>query len=395
MRGYTNNYVNDILGGEGFVYEMEHCGFKASLMKAKRLADNGRPHGLPQGSRLPVVPISNLPGCPDEWVREAGVYVCPVDSDWGLWFDWTMNDSMNTAVIPSVKGMNPITGRKLEGPCLESYREKCPVHGTPFGHDLLCEECGYRWPAQNYVTHESTLWWDGFRQPDGRVRQFFFTEEEKRDIASLVIGKENTMPAFGFVFYETREHREMPKYFGSLFTGKIDVNWYCGNSTVVYTSNLDGILPNLELGSGSMTVGDNTGSAHVYCSNTSSAETPDGHSFSNDADDIKIKYFKSMDLGVNGVNGMNLQRKDHPLRKQTKKKSVSKRAAEVSIGAGAEITQELSPDGLGIDGWRDEPSSVIRLYFCFEEQFREIVERGGVRGIQTKREGFLDGLPVG
>jgi len=183
--------------------------FTATLMRAPRLKDDGRVHGLPSGQPVPVYPIDMLPGCPEDWVREAGSYVCPVDVGWGLWFSWTKNDPLNTAVLTSVKGMNPITGRKVEGLFLEQYKDMCPVHAQKFeGDQRLCPECGFKWPPQSYVCNPNTLWWDGFRQPDGTVRQFFFTEDDKRDIASLVIGEHNTVPAFGFAFFEPMERRE-------------------------------------------------------------------------------------------------------------------------------------------------------------------------------------------
>jgi len=236
----AQTYVQQIAKA-GWVSTMEHKGFSASLMKAKRLQDRGAAYGLPQGQEIPVFPISALPGSPDEWVREPGTYVCPVQTDWGIWFDWTGNDAWNTAVAPSVKGMNPITGRKFSGAILEEYVERCPVHDIPFGHNRLCEECGFRWPPQNYVTHESTLWLDGFRQPDGTVRQFFFTEDDKRDIASLVIGNKNVVPAFGFVFYEPKERREMPDYTISVSSwDNIPISyqvpgdhWWAGTDTTV------------------------------------------------------------------------------------------------------------------------------------------------------------------
>jgi len=107
------------------VFEMEHSGYKAKLMEAQKLIDNGHEHSLPPGESMCVIPIHCLPACPEGWVKEAGSYVVPVDVDKGIWFDWTMNDN-NTAIVPSVKGMNPITGDKLEGMVLEQYRDKCP-----------------------------------------------------------------------------------------------------------------------------------------------------------------------------------------------------------------------------------------------------------------------------
>ena len=118
-------YVNRLME-EGYAYTMNHCGFSASLMKSKKLENrgDGRSHALPPGQSLPVIPVSNLPGCPQSWSREPGTYVCPIDTGWGIWFDFTMNDKENTAVVASVKGLNPITGMPLDGPGLESYVEK-------------------------------------------------------------------------------------------------------------------------------------------------------------------------------------------------------------------------------------------------------------------------------
>ena len=82
------NFIKE--ANKSAVTVMEHAGFKARIMKARRLTGEGV-HGLPSGSPIDVFPIASLPGCPEGWVKEAGTYVCPVSSDWGLWFDWTLN----------------------------------------------------------------------------------------------------------------------------------------------------------------------------------------------------------------------------------------------------------------------------------------------------------------
>ena len=131
------------------LHVMTNNGFFARLMKAPKLSGSGT-HALPPGQSIPVYPVDAFLDAPSNWVKGAGSYVCPVESEWGLWFDWTMNDQPNTAVIPSVKDMNPITGQKIEGLALERYTNKCPIHGKAFkGDDRLCEECGYNWPPQN------------------------------------------------------------------------------------------------------------------------------------------------------------------------------------------------------------------------------------------------------
>ena len=179
--------MNDMLKKVS-VSVLGNAGYKASLMAAHRLEPRFRcsscgwriekeqdkskcphcqseeieedPHGLPQGTPIMAVPIHCLPGAPSGWVRDPGSYVVEVDCEHGLWFDWTMNDSFDVAVVPTVKGMNPITGLKTEDVSMHVYREKCPKHDIPFGHNYYCEECGFHWPAQNYVSHPNTLWWD-------------------------------------------------------------------------------------------------------------------------------------------------------------------------------------------------------------------------------------------
>jgi len=347
---------------KGYVHSMMHAGFQARLMKARRLEDTERVHVLPPGQPIPIFPIAALPGAPKEWVREAGTYVCPVDVGWGLWFDWTMNDSLNTAVIPSVKGMNPITGRKLEGLQLEQFADKCPKHGKPFAHGRHCEECGYEWPPQNYVCAPNTLWWDGFRQPDGTVRQFFFTDEDKRDIANLVIGKENTVPAFGFAFYRPKTPRTPPpkitRYSG--ISGQSVGGWDSDYETY---------------DSGSIQV------QSLYASNTS-------------ADASKSYSSTGLSQKFGGmIRGLDPSYKAKARKAQTAK-SV-KRSKSVSVGAGAKIHQDLETDSLGLEGWQDKHSAVIRLYFCFEEQFERIVEQGGVKEFKSDDQGYLKDLPVG
>jgi len=344
---------------QSIVQTMEIGSFKASLMKAKRLKGD-RVHGLPPGDRVDVFPIGALPGCPEGWVRAAGTYVCPVDADWGLWFDFTMNDAYNTAIIPSVKGMNPITGQKIEHISMEQYRDKCPIHGTEFSHDRYCEKCDYKWPPQNYVCHPDTLWWDGFRSPDGNVRQFFFTDEEKKDIASLVIGKENTVPAFGFVFYQTKNPRNIrppkylrgdPTFFSPLHTPQ---QWNISYGGVKY-------------GAGGSAAG-------------SSSES---YTISHSAEVASQGFLKSVDSYV--------EPKRSALGYGKEKQSVK----DVSVGGGARINQKLSPDPLALDAWTEKESGLIRLYFVFEEQFRQIVEKGGIKDISGTEEGYLSGLPLG
>jgi hypothetical protein len=371
---YVNQIVREQKKEKSIVTEMECGGFKASLMRAERLKGDYL-HGLPPGSRVEVFPIAALPGCPEGWVRATGTYVCPVDISWGLWFDWTMNDRYNTAIIPSVKGMNPITGQKIDHIGMEQYRDKCPIHNTEFSHDRYCEKCNYKWPPQNYICYPDTLWWDGFRSPDGSVRQFFFTEDEKRDIASLVIGKENTVPAFGFVFYRTKNQRNITppnENRGALFVSSQG----CGEA---WSNNIKydieyAVNSNHYNDSGSYTVG------KKYKSSGPSGSACSTQSFSD--------ILRSKDSVDNEI--------DDGLEREVKTSgNIALPTKEVSVGGGARINQSLTVDPLALDGWCEKEAALIRLYFVFEPQFREIVKKGGIKDISGTDTGYLSGLPLG
>ncbi len=375
-----NTYYALKTAPKGHTTQMRNGRFTASLERARRLKDIGRAHGLPAGTPVPVYPIDALPGAPESWVREPGCYVCPVESGWGLWFDWTNNDKLNTAILPSVKGMNPITGQKLDDLSLHQYKERCPVHDMPFkGDERLCEECGYKWPPQSYVASPNVLWWDGFRTPDGKVRQFFFSEEEIRDVASAVIGKENTVPAFGFAFFEPKKRREPPPrsritrslgfsphsfggYQGGLTKKGLigtSTSWKGGYGTSMgYSANVD---VNNELQN------------FVYAA-ACSAPAPTEHGLVADQEELCGNIEFPLDIHTDSLEAV---KKD------------------VAVGAGAEINQDLSPDPLAPTDWKEEPSAIIRLYFVFEPEFNDIVKRGGIKNLDGDPEGFLKGIPVG
>jgi hypothetical protein len=399
---------------------MKMGSFVAKLMRAQRLKDSGHAHALPPGVDVPVYPVDMLPGCPKEWVKGAGSYVCPVEPGWGLWFDWTDNDPLNTAVVASVKGMNPVTGRKIEGLALEKFAKKCPAHGTDFkGDDLFCEKCGFRWPPQNYVCHPNTLWLDGWKAPDGTVRQFFFTAEDERDIASAVIGKENTMPAFGFAFFEPKARREVTRHeyrntgcfgiagpVGAAGSKGLDDDGTLYGASVMWASDTAGVAPaNLNPpGTGVTYKGGNHTDTQYLCSSNSSGESSVCSTGSGDLAAILRskskkggKVLKSMGAEVKtsgqviippSVLSFSLMPPSQPAQADDPGDK------DVSVGAGARIQQSLVADPLSPSDWKDQPAAVIRLYFCFKKQFESIAAQG-TADIDGSDEGFLKGLPVG
>lgn len=376
--------------------------YKAKIMFAPRLKGEGV-HGLPQGIAAEVFHIDELPYSPESWIRDKGSYVIPVLPEVGIWFDFrngTEND-LNTAVVLSVKGMNPITGHKMDGIRLEQYKNCCPIHSDRLlGDELFCEKCGYKLAPQNYLCSDnpqiSPMWIDGFRNSsDGKVRQFFFSAEDVRDVASHVIGKENIVPAFGFAFYKTKIERKSQtpllnninnynyNFNNGYYPYWYDVNWY--DYLYWQKKSKYGKFYNDHFYPSYYYNPDNYSNIQYTCS--SSGQGSGGTSMSNVGNNIKADCFYSAgDI----LRSNSLFSENNPKAPQ----AINTVNKSVSIGAGVEISQKLLPDTLELDAWMPEPSEIIRLYFCFPEEF-ETIKRNGIKQISPKRNGFLENVPVG
>lgn len=379
------------------VLEMEHSGYKAALKAAPRLKDDGQRHGLPPGDSMPIFPIHSLPGCPESWVRDAGTFVVPVISDIGLWFDWTMNDPFYTSVVPSVKGMNPITGQKMEGCQMEQYRDKCPVHGDSFANGNYCEKCGYKWAPQNYIHGiGQNLWFDGFKQPDGTVRQFFYTEDVAKDIASLAIGKENTMPAFGFAFFRYKKDKPPEPQVTSRYLYSNSINTaYKSKISFSNSGGFDGCCKSAA-----------SSSSCTSSSSVKTAQITDCLDFVEGAIvDNSILYTKCASPSACAAADLDLPHFYSPVSTPINwqipddaPRSITKRAMlkkfEVSVGAGAIIDQDIKIDMRPLEDYHEKPQAMIRLYFVFESEFAEIVEKG-TKSLQGSKRGYLANMPVG
>jgi hypothetical protein len=364
---------------------MEHKGFKAQVMEADRLTGD-YVHSLPPGKPLPVYPIDMFINPPENWMKGPGVFIIPVRPDRGLWFNWTMNSDNNTAVIPTVKGCNPITGMQTSGFFMERYENKCPKHGCDFMHDRFCPECNYKWPPQNYVGPKNMLWWDGFLNcKDGTVRQFFFSEEELRDVAGYVVGP-SKVPAFGFAFYSPKERRPDP----------------CGVSISGSLYN----APNLLLGASTKCC-----SSSDVCYDSYEVKTSGGHlgkisyQFPVDQAPVAVNYCGSIETASETKSKQSFTRSFSKARSlsadigrtELRCSSVQERresVKEVSIGAGAKIDQKLNADPYELSSYKEAPDSVMTVYFVFQEKFDEIYSRG-IRDLSGNKEGFLAEIPVG
>lgn len=375
---------------------MEHKGFYASIMEAERLVGD-QTFGLPPGNALKVYPVDLFKTCPGNWMKGPGVFVVPVRPGKGLWFNWRQNDELNTAVIPTVKGCNPITGLQTTGFHLEKYETKCPKHGCDFQVDRYCPECGYKWPDRGYVSG-NPLWWDGFRAEDGSVRQFFFTEEMMRDVATHMIGSENTVPAFGFAFYSPKVRREAPKFerpsyiyhTNSLlggFSGDTPKSMNCtlgvkGISTKSFDFG-DSFLgsPSKSFSSGSRSIKGKLKSSSSVNALYSASLGESERSVSLDSLAI-CREVPQTDPSGNDMDMCSVDVQDF------------QPAKEVAVGAGAKIRQSLPTDHYDLDTWKDTPDSVMTIYFVFQEEFNKMAE-GGFRDFSDKENGMLNGLPVG
>ena len=423
-------------------------GFHASIMRAdKKKEKDGS--GLPKGLPIPVLPVDYLKERPESWVGGAGSYVVPVDSEWGLWFNWSMNKTSSTAVLCSVKGMNPVTGQRIGGYDLEKIEKKCPTHGVDLYAHNYCPECDFNWPEQNYISAPNPLFLDGFRTPDGNVRQFYFTEEMAKSIPELVIGKEDTVPAFGFCFYDQkvvqnyeegkRLREEYPSRTLSNFSSKAftitgsdaskEMNfgdimksashglyplYIHEDSSPTFGSTIEENLAVRERG-----VSFDSSSINIYHSSTISDggmdATLDGTISPMGVSPDDADYSEGEEKTSGGITipdsfrGMSTGPRKKNVKRSDLKKVFSKtvrpdsmldvfaplrKSAEVGIGAGAKIKQAFRKSRLGLDTWNEKPSSVVRIYFVFQEQFEQYAA-AGFNNLEGTKDGYLEGLPVG
>jgi len=385
---------------------MEYKGFKARIMEAERLTGEGV-HGLPPGYELPSYPADLFEKWPENWMKGPGVFIVPVKPNKGLWFDWRANDPDNTAIIPTVKGCNPITGLQTSGFHLERYETKCPKHSCDFLADRFCPECKYKWPMQDYIS-VTPMWWDGFRSDEGSVRQFFFTEDELRDVASALISKENTVPAFGFAFYRPKQWRQVNISSNAVYLNNNEslysifnaapvnnsgtVN--CFSSSVMYSaaSNFSETLTPDKGYSGPIGA-----SASASCDVDYEQKTSGGIISSGRRSDLKCSSMRSMSKSRSVESSPNHSERHILISDGGMDSQITpdiKIVKEVSIGAGAKIEQTLKNDPYPLDSWKDTPDAVMTLYFVFQEKFEEL-KAGGLRDLTGIKEGMLANIPVG
>ena len=308
--------------------------------------DQGLPPSAPRETYL----VDDLPTCPKNWMRssrDSASYLVPVREGNGLWLDFNGNAryTHDVAVQISVQKLNPVSGLKVDGQILEQYTSEvrrvfaephrllteCPRHGVPFGRDRLCERCGYKWPAQNYLattgTRQGELWLDGFRAEDGTIRQFIFTEESMRGVAAQVIGEDRVF-ALGVSFFLSRN----PK--------PVQVHHYTrGGGSQLLGGGFKGGLESFDEGFASYTP-------------------------------------KSFAMGGGQTRG------------------VTRSVQNLEVGMGARVSQNVYPDPKDLSYWEPNPAGTIYINYAPVEQVQRILAAGKLDRT-AGGEGAYAGIKVG
>ena len=327
--------------------------------------------GLPEYARIEAYRADEYPACPDSWMRSsAGVssWFVGVKKTRGLWldFNYCWEHSKHVAVLPSVQGVNPITGQRQEGVALEQYRERCPLHDEPFQDERFCTACQFRWSPQNYLTTTTTpnsrLWIDGFRTKEGVVRQYVFTEEESRGVAAAKLGDDRVF-AIGVAFYVSRTVKPPPPpirsldFFGDSPFVKARDAW---NMTKSYSPPTRYTVDHLY-----------RGSRGTLCHTPS--VTGDVAGADNDGSSVFLNQSAVPTAGMPVLG-----------------EPVAVRRLEVA--AGARIDQRIYADDQALDFYEDEPAGRIVINYASREEVDKILKAG--RRPEAD-EGPLAGLRVG
>jgi len=411
------------------------CTFNMPKKLSSRFNENGEAvQSLPPYSPTDAYPVDEYEACPTNWMHGSDIassYFVGVEEDHAMWLDFNecCYHTHDVAVVISIQGINPITGQKMvaeKALKLEQYHKKCPIHGTKFQQDRFCKKCGFKWPGQNYLattgTPDMMLWLDGFRAPDGKVRQYIFTEDKMRGVAAQKIGKDRVF-AIGIAYYlsnhkkpyvpqcpEQRSNNDNGLYSGGI---KLDLakpmffsplhssqSWVMGSSrssssTSCYNTN------NVEnLGIDDMQKPDIVDSRYdrtVY--QLSPQLTPEDQAYLDANPNVERFYTLNEDVTNNPKLMAQLRVEKGPsvgkLRSNGAKKGSVKPITPVKqleIGAGALVRQDVYDDPKMISYWEKKPAGMIYINYCDEETKKKILD-GGRRADQ--KDGFMQDLKVG
>jgi hypothetical protein len=396
----------------GADYQMQINGLSVGLNMPAALKTQGSGeqefvHSLPPYRPRRAYLVDEYPACPDHWMRSSGrikSYFVPVLADAGLWLDFNgcWSHAHHTAIVVSVQGVNAITGMPCKDAQLEQYRDECPKHKEAFGPDRLCKKCNFKWPKQNYISSASTpngsLWLDGFRSEDGKVRQYVFTESEARSVAKAVIGGDR-VHALGISYFLSKEAKPKPtasplRGFHSLSphisTEVLDMSCHDGSKGL----SGDNIVTSW---GASNNVSHHVDSDSItYSADISSSVPPSGMMKS--ASGLKLGGEKIGALGARKMRAtasVNMMAKKGQLMNAPAASTPKiMMVQQLEVAAGARINQQVYDDQHELEFWQKEPDGLIIINYCSAEDALKIINAGKV-SVSGNAEGFLQNVPTG
>lgn len=318
-------------------------------------------HGLPPYCPIEAFPVDAFPGCPPNWERGSekdAAYFVEVQNNRGLWLDFNAcwNHSHHVAVLLSIQGINPVDGKPAGPPVMEQYRE-----GTV---------------AQNYLATTGTphghFWLDGFRGADGEVRQYLFTEETLRGVASQILGDARSF-SIGIAFFISKTPKTRP---------------------TPHTGRLYGAPKNMEYPFQDLDL------------------TPDKfweNPILYKMSDVKL----ALDSGVKGAFGSGKMHQSKRMvtnfvvqeiprgltpadaglsESSSEESSVCQDSKTLEIAAGARIRQLIHRDPERLDFWEPDPEGILYIHYVDQKEGSRIRAEGRIGG---NNEGSLQGLTVG
>jgi hypothetical protein len=333
--------------------------------------------------------VDEYPACPTNWMHGSGTvksYFVPIQPEHGMWLDLNgcSNHTHHIAALISVQGVNPLTGQPLIDTAmrLEQYKNKCPKHDKEFGADLYCEECGYKWVPQNYLATTGTplgqFWLDGFRADDGAVRQYYFTEEEAKGVATQVIGDKRVY-AIGIAFYKSKTEKPNQAY------APRTVKLLSMGSKPSSSWGAAAVMPDVAVHVSRRSFNRYRGSGQSQNKSDSGLEslssvTPEA---------VSMNYAGDSTTGFDDyeqtAGGIKLRDSNDFIDLPVK---------QLEIGAGAKINQRVYRDPENLDFWEDKPIGMLYINYVDEGAAKRIIAIGK-KDMTKKGEGFLAGLTVG
>ena len=283
------------------------------------------------------------------------------------------------------------------------------MHDCEFQQARYCPECKFKWPSQNYlastVQPNGQFWLDGFRTEDGKVRQYIFTEEEARGVAAAKIGSARVF-AIGIALYRSKKakpKREILMRDADItFTGATKCCSFRGSVSgqsirsfspchTPQNWNVDKISTQCSCDE-KFDMSD-TDECMMMSSNCAGAPPGGVAPAATDADiadmenqlkeisndpNLTIVTHHGKDMGFVGYTKMEQKR--------------SKATKNYEVGAGANIDQKVYEDPTPLEEYEDEPYAMIYVNYTNQDTIDRILAQGKR---QDKKEGMLEGIPVG